>query len=72
MLKEVTKDTFLIEILEDNKAKKILEKYQLPCLNCPFASFGLERLKLGEVCEIYQIDLENLLKELNEAIKNNQ
>ena len=72
MLKKITKETFLIEILNHPQAKKILEKYQLPCLNCPFASFGLERLKLGEVCEIYQIDLENLLKELNEAIKSNQ
>ena len=69
MLKEVTKDTFLIEVLEDDKTKKVLEKYQLPCLSCPLASLRLGSLKIGEFCEIYQIDLENLLEELNQAIK---
>ncbi len=70
MKKKITKDTFLIEILNNPKTRKILEKYRLPCLNCPLAFFELEKLKIGEVCEIYQIDVESLIKKLNQAMKN--
>jgi hypothetical protein len=29
------------------------------------AKFEIENLKLGEVCKMYKIDIENLIKELN-------
>ena len=70
MRKEITKDTLLCEILDYPKTKEILEKYNLPCLDCPFAIFEMGSLKIGEVCEMYNIDLKNLLKELNEVTKN--
>jgi len=64
-----TKNTPLAEILKFSQAEKILAKYNLPCLGCPLAKFELENLKLGQVCQMYDIDLENLLKELNFSIK---
>ena len=62
---KITKDTTLAKILNYPEAEKILAKYNLPCLGCPFAKFEMENLKIGEVCKMYNIDLKNLLKELN-------
>jgi len=62
----------LAEILKLSDVEKILAKYNLPCLGCPMAKFEMENLKIGQICEIYNIDLKNLLKELKQiyAIKN--
>lgn len=68
MLK-ITKDTTLDELLNNPKAQKILVKYNLPCLNCPFAKFEMGNLKIGEVCKMYNIDFQKLLKELNGIYK---
>jgi len=68
MLK-ITKDTILAEILKHAGAEKILKKYNLPCLQCPFAKIEAESLRIGQVCRMYGIDLENLLKELNKIEK---
>jgi len=65
-MSKITKDTKISELLVNPKAQKVLGKYHLPCLSCPMARFEMERLKIGEVCEIYNIDLKSLLKELNE------
>jgi len=62
MLK-ITKDTTLAEVLKYPQAEKILAKYNLPCLSCPMAKFEIENLTLCQVCKMYRIDLENLLKE---------
>jgi len=66
---KITENTTLTEILEYSEASKILAKYNLPCLNCPMAVFEIGILKIGEVCKMYNINLESLLKELNENIK---
>jgi hypothetical protein len=55
----------LKEILGKPDLMKILEKYNLPCLSCPFAKMEMEDLKIGDVCKMYDIDIEKLLKELN-------
>lgn len=68
---KVTKDTLLIELLEKKEARKILEKYNLPCLSCPFAAFELQNLTLGEVAKFYQLKLKKILKELNKVLKKN-
>lgn len=68
-MEKITKETSLAEILKYPKAEKILEKYNLPCLTCPMAKFELERLKIGQICDLYGIDSEKLIKELNEAMK---
>ena len=55
----------MAEILKLPEAEKILAKYNLPCLSCPFANLEMENLKIGQICEMYGIDIEKLLKELN-------
>ena len=69
MDKKITKNTTLAEVLEFPKAQEILVKYNLPCLTCPFAKLEMDKLKLGQICQMYGIDLESLLKELNKNIK---
>lgn len=65
MLK-ITEDTTLAEILKLPEAKKILEKYNLPCLSCPFAKIEAEEMKIGQICQMYGIETKKLLKELDE------
>lgn len=66
---KITEDITLAELLKNPGAGNILAKYNLPCLGCPMAKFEVANLKLGEVCKMYGIDLESLLKELNEKLK---
>jgi hypothetical protein len=68
-LAEITADTMLSKIIEFPLAQEILLKYNLPCLTCPMAKFEMEALSLGQVSGAYGLDLENMIKELNEAIK---
>jgi hypothetical protein len=63
------KGTTLVEILKKPEDKKILVKYNLPCLICPFANLEMEDLKIGKICEMYKIDIDSLLKDLNEGSK---
>ncbi len=63
------KDTTLAKILKEPGAEKILAKYNLPCLTCPFASLEMEDLKIGKICEMYKIDIDSLLKNLNKENK---
>lgn len=64
---KITKDTTLAEILEIPGAENILAKYNLPCLFCPMAKLEMDKLKIGQICEMYKIDSKKLLKELNGA-----
>jgi len=66
---KITKEKTLAEILNLPGAAKILAKYNLPCLSCPFAKMEMENLKIGQVCQMYNIDVKKLLKELNESCK---
>jgi len=69
MTKKITEDTTLAEILKIPEAEKILVKYNLPCLGCPFAKMEIENLKISQVCQMYGIEMEKLLRELNEKLK---
>ena len=63
---KITKNTTLAGVLKQCKnAEKILMKYNVPCITCPFAKFEMENLKIGQVCEMYKINLSKLLKDLN-------
>jgi hypothetical protein len=68
---KITKDSTLAEILELKGAEKILAKYNLPCLTCPLASMEMDathpppRLKIGQICKLYGINIRNLLEDLN-------
>jgi hybrid cluster-associated redox disulfide protein len=63
---KITENTTVADILKIPGAEEILAKYNLPCLTCPLAKFEVEKLKIGQVCQIYGLDIKSLLKELNE------
>lgn len=65
---KINKDTTLSKILKIKGAEGILEKHKLPCLQCPMAQMEIEFLKLGDVCNMYGLDLEKILKDLNKLI----
>jgi len=68
-LPKITETTTLAEIYQYPKAKAILGKFNLPCLHCPMAQYELGELKIGVVAHKYGLDLDKLLKELNQAVK---
>ena len=66
---KITKNTTLAKVLEINGTEEILSKFQMPCLGCPMAQMEMNTLKLGGICSMYGLDLDKMLKELNENIK---
>jgi hypothetical protein len=65
MKKIFTKNTTLKKILEHKNGEKVLHKHGVPCLSCPMASFEIDKLKIGQVCKMYGLELEKILEELN-------
>ncbi|MCF7906597.1 disulfide oxidoreductase [Patescibacteria group bacterium] len=60
------KNTKLGEIIKSSKGNEVLHRNGVPCVTCPMAQFELETLEIGQICEMYGLDLEKILKELNE------
>jgi len=63
--KSVTEETSLAKIFKKTGALKILAKYHLPCLICPMIKFEIEKLTIGQVSKMYNLDLKKILFELN-------
>lgn len=68
-MRKFTKETTLAEILKHPELEKTLLKYNLPCLGCPYAKLEMDDLKIGNICSMYGIDSENLIKDLNDMDK---
>jgi len=66
---KITEDTTLEEVLRHREAIPILMKCGLPCATCPVARFEMGELKIGDATRRYGIDVNSLLKELNQAIR---
>ncbi|MFO7872595.1 MAG: DUF1858 domain-containing protein [Candidatus Undinarchaeales archaeon] len=66
--KKFDKDTKLEEVLTPEYAD-ILVKYKMPCIGCPMARMEAGQLTLGQIGKNYGLDLEGLLKDLNEKSK---
>ncbi len=64
----VTRETKLAEVMEIPGAMEVLSKHRLPCLFCPMASLEMSELEIGRVAEMYGIDADALLQELNEKL----
>ena len=60
-----TEKTKLGEVYNIEKGQEILAKFAVPCVTCPMARMELDLLDLGQIAEMYDIDIVNLLKELN-------
>ena len=64
--KKITKDSTLSEIIKSHpEAEKTLGINGVPCMACPMGKMEMDKLKLGEVAEIYGLDLDKILKDLN-------
>ena len=66
---KLTKNTTLAEVLKINGAEKILSKFQVPCLGCAMAQMEMDTLNLGDICNMYGINLKKMLEELNKIKK---
>ena len=69
MSTKITKNTTLEKIIELKNGEKILHKNNVPCVSCPMAAMELSTLKIGDVCNMYKLNLEKILKELNKDAK---
>jgi len=66
---EFTGDTTLEEVLKDPRGALILRRYGIPCPICPLARAEMKELKLKDVARMYGVDLDSLLRALNEGLK---
>lgn len=62
---KTTNKTTLAKIIEKKDGAKILMENNVPCLACPMSQFEIDKLEIGEVCKMYDLDLNKILKELN-------
>lgn len=62
---KITGKTTLAKIIERKGGAKILMENGVPCLSCPMSKFEIDKLEIGEVCKMYELDLDKILKELN-------
>jgi hypothetical protein len=62
---KITSKTTLAKIIEQKGAAKVLIENGVPCLSCPMSKFEIDKLKIGDVCQMYGLNLEKILKELN-------
>lgn len=68
-MKKMDKNTKLKDVLKIKGGSEVLAKYHMPCLTCPMAAMEIEKLKLGQISEMYGLDIKNMLKELNSLKK---
>lgn len=62
---KITKDSTLEKILKQKNSEEILKKHGVPCMSCPLAAQELSLLSIGYVSDVYGLNLENILKDLN-------
>lgn len=60
-----TKESTYKDVIAKEKAYEILAKHGVPCITCPMARYEMGKLKLGDITEMYGIDLKALLDDLN-------
>jgi len=61
---KITKDSTVKSALSLAHGPEILAKHKFPCLHCPVATMEIGTLTLGQVCEMYGLDTEALIKDL--------
>ncbi|MCD4668898.1 MAG: disulfide oxidoreductase [Actinomycetia bacterium] len=66
MSDKYTEDTKLEEVLKSPETSAVISKFQLPCLHCAMAAYEAKILTLGQIAKTYGLDLDGMLKELNE------
>ena len=61
----ITQKTTLEKIIKKKGGARVLAKNGVPCLSCPMAKFEIDKLEIGKVCKMYELNLKKILKELN-------
>jgi len=64
---KITSKTTLAKIIEQKTGAKVLMENGVPCLSCPMSQFEIDKLKIGEVCKMYGLNLVKILNELNNS-----
>lgn len=62
---KITKNTKLEKILEIKGAEKVLHQNRVPCVTCPYMALEVNKLTLGYICKAYKLNMEKILKDLN-------
>lgn len=62
---KITAKTKLGKILEIKGAENVLHKNNVPCVTCPYMAMEINKLTLGYICQAYELDLDKILKDLN-------
>jgi hypothetical protein len=60
-------NTTLAEIFKTKHGQKVLQENGVPCVSCAMAAGEINFLKIGEVTEMYGLDKEKIIKELNQG-----
>ena len=69
---KITKKSTLKEILSLKNGAQVLADFDVPCMGCAFARFEMDKLTLADICQMYDLDLDGILKKLNGETKNNK
>jgi len=64
-MEKITEKTTLKKILGKKGTEDILAKNGVPCVSCPIAQFEIDKLKIGQVCKMYGLNLKKILEDLN-------
>ncbi len=59
-------NTTLEEILKTKHGKEVLAENGVPCISCAMAKEEMSFLKIGQIADMYELDKDKILKELNE------
>ena len=63
----ITADMNIKEVIEKHpKVISVFQKYNMGCIGCIAASFE----KLSNIAAVHGVNVENFVKELNEAVEN--
>ena len=62
---KITKNQTLKEIFDLPGGEKVLSTHGVPCVSCPMAQYELNQLTLMDVCNIYGLNLDGILADLN-------
>ena len=61
-----TEESTLGEILKNKTdAMQVLGKHGVPCVSCPMMALELNKLRLMDIGNMYGVNIEKLLQELN-------
>ena len=68
-LEQITESTSLDKLVSNERIYPILQKYGVPCIDCPMMQDEFDQLNLKKVCELYGINYKKIIEEINGVLK---